>query len=243
MSKRPSLVAIPYSPWSLKAAWALHLRSIDHRVRHYTPTLGELGLRLRLGRFSGRMSVPVLLGTDVGAIEDSWNIALWADAHGRGASLFPELEAVERWNEQSERALEIGRRRSTMALIDDPTALDEASSRSYPAFVAPALRPIARAIAKRTMGKYDAEQPAGLAAALDALREGLGGRKYLIGDAPSYADVVMAVVLEYVRPSELAERGPAERRIWTDAELTEHYSDLLAWRDALIAETGFSGVG
>jgi glutathione S-transferase len=242
MTKRPKLVAIDYSPWSLKAAWALHLRGIDHRVEHYTPTLGEPGLRLRLGRVRGRVSVPVLFGTDEGTIEDSWEIARWAAQHGSGVELFPDVDEVRRWNELSERALEIGRRRSVTELIGDAEALDEASSKVYPAFVAPALRPVARAIARRTMGKYDADEPQRFVEVLDQLREGLSTNAHLIGAAPSYADVVMAVVLEYVSPGSFVKRGPAELRNWSQPDLIERYGDLLEWRDALVAETGFTGL-
>ncbi len=241
---RPTLVAMDYSPWSLKAAWALHLRGIDHRVRHYTPTLGEPVLRLRLSRFRGRVSVPVLLGTSDDPIEDSLEIARWAASRGEGPALFPEgrVAEVERWNELSEEALAIGRRRSTTEMVGDPEALDEATSKVYPAFVAPALRPITRAIARRTMGKYDAGDPARFAEILDTLREGLDGGDHLIGDAPTYADIAMAVVLEYVSPGDLVRRGPAERGNWSEPALAERYRDLVEWRDALVARTGFAGI-
>lgn len=236
-------MSLDYSPWSQKAAWALHVRGIAVRHRAYVPTLSEPGLRLRLGRWKGQVSVPVLLGTPEGPIDGSWDIALWADAHGAGSTLFSDLQAVTRWSTLADEILGAGRYRVTTAMIDDDAALDEASAKAYPAFMAPALRPIARAIAKRTRDKYSVPPPECVPNGLDALRSGLANGPHLVGDALSYADLAMAAALETIAPSALAQRGPVERKNWTVPELVARYADLIAWRDALIAQTGFAGIG
>jgi len=240
---RPTLVALDYSPWSQKAAWALHLRGVEVRFAPYTPTLSEPWLRVRRGRLRGKVSVPVLLGTANGAIEGSWEIARWAASKGDGPELFPDLAEVKRWNDLGDEALAVGRRRTVEVMVDDPASLDEASAKKYPAFAAPLLRPVARAIARRTMNKYETHSPERLPEVLDALRSVVEEQPYLVGDAISYADIAMAVVLEVVSPGPQARRGPAETRNWSDPDLAARYQDLIAWRDRVLDETGFRGVG
>ena len=57
----PTLIHIPYSPWSLRARWALDDAGVEYRTKSYQIMLGALGLRLRLGKFRGKVTVPVLI--------------------------------------------------------------------------------------------------------------------------------------------------------------------------------------
>jgi glutathione S-transferase len=121
------LVGIPFSPWSEKARWALEVRRVPYRKVTYAPLIGELGLRRRMGKWSGRVSVPVLFDDDGRPIADSLAIAQWADTRGEGESLFPEdlRSEVLRFAELSERALAAGRALSLPRMLDDRDALLE----------------------------------------------------------------------------------------------------------------------
>lgn len=240
----PLLVGLDYSPWTQRAAWALDLAGIETRFVAYTPTLGEPRLRWSLRRLRGRVSVPALLRVHAGPIEDSFDIARWAADHSRPGTpaLFPDIDEVRRWNDIANRALSYGRCRAVGAMVDNARHLDEASSKEFPSAIAPLLRPVARAIAKRTVSKYDAPPRRALGDALTQLRDALGEGRYVLGGGPTYADVVMATMLEVVRPGPQTARGIEEMRDWTDTEFAEQYADLLEWRDALLAETGFRGV-
>jgi glutathione S-transferase len=77
--------------------------------------LGEPLLRWRAGRRAqdGPVSVPLLItpvGTQLG---DSWDIALWADAHGGGdaAPLIPDnlRDEIRGWHDRAERLSAAGR--------------------------------------------------------------------------------------------------------------------------------------
>jgi glutathione S-transferase len=71
--------------------------------------------------------------------------------------------------------------------------------------------------------------------ALLALRAGLHGRSYLVGDQLSLADVAMAVALQGIQPVAAHHlRIPsAVRQAWTDEALAGEFADLIAWRDRL----------
>ena len=56
----PELLGLPYSPWSEKARWALDARRVPYREVTYAPLLGEPALRLKLKRWRGNVTVPVL---------------------------------------------------------------------------------------------------------------------------------------------------------------------------------------
>jgi glutathione S-transferase len=53
----PTLVYLPYSPWSEKARWALDYHGVRYDQSIHVPITGELPLRLRTRRFGGRISV------------------------------------------------------------------------------------------------------------------------------------------------------------------------------------------
>jgi glutathione S-transferase len=252
MNGRPTLIAIPYSPWSERADWALHLRGIAIEKERYSPILGELRLRrLRRGA-PGPASVPVLVAQDR-VIADSTDIARWADSHGDGPRLFPDDPRLAPIVEAGDTALDAGRALALRRTLADGDALLD--------LVPTALRglgPVARWVAgtgvRRTLRKYgaagvaDVEHRERLRGALTRLREALAaapaptsGPKTLLG-ALSYADVAATQALVFIAPPEPdRERGrgiriaKASRRAFYDADLAREFADLVAWRDAIYA--------
>jgi glutathione S-transferase len=234
-----TLVGLPYSPWSEKARWALDHHQVGYRFREYSPLLGELGLRLRLGKLSGPVSVPVLFG-GAAPVPDSLAIAREAERLGRGSPLFPTdgLDAVVEWNDRSEEALAIGRGLSLDRARQSPAAKEA----FLPSFVPEALRPIARPMASIGIAyvarKYRARQTGGraeLIAVMETLQRALRGPdSYLLGRM-SYADIAMAASLQFFAPAadDHLPLAPGIRQAWTDAELVTRFADVLRWRDWL----------
>jgi glutathione S-transferase len=235
------LIAIHFSPWSEKARWALDHHHIPYTVEHYLPLLGEPLLRLRAGRLTGPVAVPVLLDGD-GAIFDSFAIARHAERNGSGAPLFPtaHLAEITRWNDRSNDALTAGRKLVITRMSTDRGAQAEA----LPSFVPGALRPTLAGVSQLVMrflaSKYSIARDldgaeARVAAVLDELRAALDGRAYLLDGELTYADIAAAVTLQMVRPVRDAflRLRPATRACWTTPALEERYPDLLEWRDQL----------
>ena len=234
------LYAIPYSPWSEKARWALDHHRADYAEVLYQPRLGERSLRKRTGK-PGKVTVPVLFdGAE--AFTDSLDIARHADAVGQGAPLFPpgREDEVVRWNAMADEALAHGRVRATIATRDTPGAWR--ASLPPPLHRLPAFLhgPIVRYATGYLLGKYpveDATIPAAEArirAACVALRGGLRGRDTLL-DGFSFADIAMAQALQFVRPHASLPVGRSAQPCWTSEDLAAEFADLLAWRDALYA--------
>jgi glutathione S-transferase len=240
-----TLVALPYSPWSEKARWALQHHGVAHEYEIYAPMIGEPGLRLRARRLRGPLSVPVLFDDDR-VFTDSFDIARRAEEIGGAAPLFPKgKEAdVEAWNARSQDALAAAR-----ALLLDRMATDDPSLlESMPPMIPNALRapslPVARAAIAFLARKYSTRERSGddhertLIDTLETMRAGLAnGRKYLLGEF-SYADVCAAVILQFVSPVDgrFIRLGPATRAIWTYPALADRFPDLVAWRDAVYAQ-------
>ena len=240
------LLHIPYSPWSEKARFALGVRNIAYVSRIYQPILGELPLRLRLQKLTGRVSVPVLFTPD-GPVEDSFAIARWAAAHGSGPELFPSGAEAEigRWNAVSERALAAGRALSLGRVLGDREALLEMVPKGLRGVLGSLGVKVAAAGVRRTLRKYDAigkEHARGLVEAFGELRRGIlaapaneVGPRYLLGQL-TYADIAAAQVVAFIAPPTTGLRiGPANRRAFTDATLGAQWADLVRWRDALYA--------
>ena len=240
---RPLLTAIPYSPWSEKARWALDHHRIQYVEEAYTPMLSEPALRWRLRRARGPVSVPVLFA-DGEAFTDSFDIAHYAERRGAGTPLFRRgLEAaIARWNRLSDAAMSAGRALVSFRVEGDPQARSEALPDLVPRALRRPLDPVARVGVRFLARKYRFREDehahrAELRARLVEMRDALSdGRRCLLGEF-SYADIAMASALQFVAPvgDEHIRLGPATRRAWTDLDLAGELTDLLEWRDQLYA--------
>jgi glutathione S-transferase len=247
MAASRRLIGLHYSPWTEKARWALDHQRVAYSYEEYVPMLGEPLLRARTRTLRGRVSVPVLLEDDR-VLTDSWAIALRADALGQGPRLFPDgmVEVIRAWNERSEHLCQAGRALLLARMADDAASQRE----SLPKWMPRALHGVATPTAAMAVGylarKYgatartraDAEET--IREALHALRGALGGRETIF-ERFTYADVVMAASLQFVKPVEgkFIDLGPATRRVWTHEPFAAQFEDLLAWRDAIYARERF----
>lgn len=240
----PVLHALPLSPWSEKARWALDHHRIEYSEEVYTPMLSEPALRWRLRRARGPVSVPVLFA-DGEAYTDSFDIAHFAERRGAGAPLFRRglEEDIARWNRVSDAAMRAGRALVCFRVDADPQARSEVLPDLVPRALRRPLDPVARVGVRYLAKKYGFREDehrhrAELRAHLAELREALSdGRPYVIGDELSYADIAMAAALQFVAPvgDQHLRIGPATRRAWTDLDLAGELTDLLEWRDQLYA--------
>lgn len=236
---QPTLYHIPYSPWSERARWALRHHGVPHERVFHQPVVGEPGLRRRMGRWRGKLTLPVLL-TEAGPLTDSYEIARYAEAHGRGAPLFPDEAEVARWNGISEAILAAGRQDTVLRTMASPEATLESlpkPAQGLPKRLGLAVGAWGGRYLQRKYPLDSAEYAARMREGLLALREGLdAGGGHLLG-AYSYADITMATALAFVKPVDDAyiRLGPHSRGCWTHPTLSEEFADLIAWRDALYA--------
>jgi glutathione S-transferase len=241
------LLGLPFSPWSEKAKWALEVRSVRHRFRVYQPLIGEPGLRIKTGRWRGRVTVPVLFDERGTVYDDSTKIARFADAHGEGPTLFPQGSeaAIEHWIEVGELALDAGRALSLERTLKDRQALAELLPRGLRQRLGGFGPNVAALGVRRTLRKYAARarnldtHRETVRAALDELRDALEKSssttrpRTLLG-AFTFADIVAAQMLSFVTPPNFGLKlGTANRRSFTDPQFARDYADLIAWRDAL----------
>jgi glutathione S-transferase len=236
------LVALPYSPWSEKARWALDHHRVAYKESAHMPMLGESLLRLRSGKMSGRVSVPLLVA-DGQAIDDSFAIARYAEAHGSGTPLFPRGAEgdVEAWNGRSEEALRAARVVYLRRLESDADARRE----TLPGFLPDALKSVlmpgtvagVRFVGRKYKDLNPANADAAFEAALAHLEAVLDGKPHLLGDF-SFADIAMSTVLQFVQPvaDQYLHLGPASRRCATDESLAKRFSRAVSWRDRLYTD-------
>jgi glutathione S-transferase len=236
--------AIPFSPWSEKARWALDHHRVNYREAPFMPVFGEFALRLRIRKPFGRITVPIL-HDGRNWFMDSLDIARHSDEIGDGPALFPtdRLPEISAWNQRSETALAAGRAILMQRWASTPELATAALPPSLPAAMKRLLQPLGQKRLEAFMAKYDIREDDDshqtvLTAELDELEKALSGRRYLIDDSFSYADITMALTLQQVNPVDpshivrMSGLGPAGMNI--DA-LTRRYADLIAWRDDLYA--------
>lgn len=231
-------IALPYSPWSEKARWALDHHRVSYRESAYIPLLGEPGLRLKTKQWRGRVTVPVLID-EADVYTDSWDIARYAEAAGAGSCLFPAEKAleIETWNQRSETLLDCSRALATARVAGDPAALRESVPPSIPA----PLRRLFGAVGVRYLtGKYRirVDQAERCRETIDtelrAWRAALDGETTLWGTL-TYADIAMACSLQLMAPvsDEYIQLGCNTRRGMTDPDVSADFADLAAIRDRI----------
>ncbi|MFO0662189.1 MAG: glutathione S-transferase N-terminal domain-containing protein [Polyangiaceae bacterium] len=243
-----TLVQLWYSPWSEKARWSLDHHKIPYKVREHLPMVGEPLLRAQTGKWTGRVSVPVLL--DMGQVfPESVAIAQHADRIGTGSKLFSNRDETLHWSDVSEKILR-GARASLLArLLNDDEALMEALPPFIPDAAKRASIPVAvmatRFVEKKWVDANEIERLSrDVEAGLDELRAAIkGGKTHLLGEL-SYADIAMATSLQMISPvtSRAIPLGPATRRAWTSPELAAKYPDLLDWRDSIYEKSRFESL-
>lgn len=218
---------------------------MSYRYREHLIIFGMPELRFRTGRWSGPLTVPVMVqGKKV--LLDSWGIARHADEAGTGAKLFTEadLARIEKYNALSEKSLDAVRILLTSRILQDP----EAKREVLPSFLGGPLRPLFSWLAtlgtnyvRREFGYTQEDQNraegnaheiwAELARDLQA-----SGGEYLIGGRLTYADIAMAVTLQGVEPTQAGPKlGPAYSRCWSTPSMQSEFRGLLEWRDRLYA--------
>lgn len=236
------LYGIHYSPWSLRAKWALAHHHVDVEYREYLPMVTTPRLRLLLRDFSGPITVPVLIDGKT-ALRDSLDIARFAEKRGTGAALFSDAaDVVETWTLTADQIAEAGRAITTFAVMHDP----EASRESIPPFVPGAVRSLATPMvdlgARYLAQKYsfrESDRDAAeerMRSALERVANRLVESETL-GDVFGWPDIAVAAALQFVKPAaDWARLGRASRNCWTRSALADEFSDVLVWRDRTLAE-------
>lgn len=215
---------------------------LDYQTIEHVPFLGEARLRRLVGTGKKRATVPVLLAGDE-VLTESWDIAVYADREGSGPKLVlaDREKEIRKWNDLSDETMKAGRSLVIAALLASPDALDESLSSRLPKWIRALSRPVTRHGTKWFARKYELglDQTTGalgkLRSTLSLLREALStSSPYLLGTF-SYADIVMAVVLQGIVPVDdcYMPIGAATRKTWTRVELAAEFADLVAWRDGL----------
>jgi glutathione S-transferase len=241
----PDLYGISYSPWTLKARWALDHHKIPYRYREHLILFGMPELRWRLRRPCGDITVPVLVnGKGKDAVMDSFEIARRVDVTGGGTPLFPEgrLEEIREINRLSEMALDAVRALTIFRTPKDK----EAQLELLPPFIPKGLRRAMRwmvpvgmgylvrefHVRKKTIEGYEEDYRQ----ALDQFRKQLSdsGTGCLLGNF-TFGDIAAAAALQGVDPVDHPSlpMSPAIRRLWRHPDLAREYPDLLEWRDSL----------
>ncbi len=231
-----TLYTIHHSPWSERARFALLHHGIEFREREHVPLIGAIPLRIRARKWSGQLSVPLLID-ERGSVQGSLAIAEHVDAYGKNSPLVPKEKSAEirAFFDEIEDSMRAARERFTHALRSDA----EAQRESAPPF----LRAIGMAGPSVWLGsrfivsKYDAND----GSVLDRIHRGLTtvrnaiGKKEYVYDSFSFADIIAASAVQTVYPfdDKYLVIPPGTRRLWNHAELAEEFADVMAWRDRL----------
>ena len=203
-------------------------------------------LAARLGMAPSDITLPILLEGDQ-VVLDSFDIALHVDSrHGSGLVPPGTLPEIRHYNLLCDHVLEAWRVLMMEEILKDPQAQEESLPSYVPGILRPPLRFMARmgvryiqqefSTGSRSPVVYSSQMIQALIG-LDTALERAGGR-YLIGDQFTLADILGALAVGGVIPSERmrARMGPAMTRACTQEHLLERFGRLIEWRDRLIRD-------
>ena len=238
-----TLIGLSYSAWTERAKWALDFHQISYELEEYLPMLGELPLRFRLEKWKGKVGVPVLFYQG-GAVEDSLDIALYAESKKRDKSLFAvgERDVVD-FVERLDFYTNILRYRTTQRIQKSFKALEEHVPDIVPDFLKFSGIPLSYVGTSYIISKYKPKDFVEevsfqkLQRYLVEIRSILTGKPYVFGDF-SFADICLATFLQFIYPvsQQYISLGDATRQCWIEEDLYKEFADLLAWRDKLYQE-------
>lgn len=243
------LIGMPISPYTERARWALDYCRVPYHFQEHLVMLGMPALRLQTGKWTGDLTVPVLIDGPQ-RFFDSFDIAQHAASlrsskeSSADEGLFPRdlLSAITEVNALSDEALDAARALTLLDMSHNADALRE----SVPPFIPKALSGLATPLVRLGVSYLRSEfqirpedrdrHQGRLSAALERLENQLnaGGGLFLLGRL-TYADFTAAVTLQFVcpAPQNRMPLGPAMRRLFTRPELMQRFSGLLAWRNTL----------
>ena len=223
----PRLLYLHMSPFSERVQWAFESEQVPFERVPYAVVAGEE----ELVRLTGQRQVPALLaGEEV--IADSTAILEWLEAHAPQSKLMPE--------DPRERA-QVMLHEDLACAVLGPEARHLLTGRLL-ASPAPLAAGYGRFLAKKYGHSPFAEHRAraSVRRALAILGEGLRGRRYLVGDRFTRADLTVAAMLMVVRPppEELYVCAPSWMRSMFDDTIAAdvEVARLLRWRDAVYTE-------
>ena len=238
------LIGLAISPYTEKARWALDHHSVPYRFNEHLVIFGMPALRFKIRRFTGDVTVPVLIEGEHRLL-DSFDIARFADERGTSAKLFPPDRAadLERFRALSDEGLDAGRAIMVPKMSADPEARAESVPSMFPKILKPVVLPFVKVGFNYVSREFGIDAAASernedrLRVVLLRIRSELkaGGGSYLLGSF-SFADILMAVVLQLVTPVDqkyVRVAGPATLRCLTHERLRDEFPDLLKWRDGL----------
>lgn len=238
------LIGMPLSVATQRVLWAFDYTEVPYQFEEYLPQISTPWLRLRTRRFTGPISVPVLLGDDGLCLLDSWDIAQRVDQDQPLAGLIPavSLDQVQVMNQLSEAIFNAARILLVGRMLQDEDALLDAFPPSFPAWskrpMLPLMRRTFRMLAKKygEPGVSDRDQLQRLENCLLQVRRQLDGKPYLLDRGFCYADMTVIAALAMVQPVRKDPQLPMTpyERASTCAELVEPFADVFAWRDGVV---------
>lgn len=250
------LISLLGSPWTAKALWILHHCGIPFHRRPFEPMVDEVWLRYKLGlwpwhrRFWSRLTVPIaILNTPnqpSRILLDSLDIAEWAmttsTSESKSSDKAVDMSKLRPWNALSDVLLEFGRAAFVkVATTDVQAAIDVLAPpwmKKLPTFLVTIIMKVAvRIFAFKYRNENQQSKSTVALEAVQKIRETLrsGKGQYLVGDQFSYADIVMAIAVNGLAPSDDVFQFTVPRKY--DSEVSDFlhdFEDVKDWKNAVI---------
>jgi glutathione S-transferase len=217
------LIQMYASPWAERVRWALNFKGVPYEKQDYRPGVDEEAVK----KLTGQAQVPVLLVNGT-VIPDSTAILNWLEQYKPQPALLPASEKeraqVMLWEELMDGVLGTQAR---MLIIGHFLRSDE-----------PELQQGGRYFAQKYQYSPYAEEhaKAAIERLLTVLKYALEGRRHLIGETFTRADITAASMLLLVNPppDDLFLFPAPMRPIYT-VPLTREaaFAPLFAWRDEM----------
>ena len=220
----PKLITMYGSPWSERVRWAFAFKRLPYEKQNYEAGVDEAAVK----ELTGQAMVPVLIADGKVVIPDSSAILEWLEETRPEPALLPksakERALVTLWEEVALNAL--GPHGRTL-IVGRELRSDNAEAQKHGKYFGE----------KYGYSEF-AEQQSRLTVTriLTSLKETLNGRRYLVGDTFTRADLTVAAMLMLLKaaPQEFFFFPPPVRMMYLDKLGDDPaFAEVFAWRDRM----------
>lgn len=238
-------VFFPPSPWSERARWALDHSGVTYDTIIFTPLISNAYVRWLSRNISQKLTIPVAIDNNQQKtiLRDSFEIAEHSNniRLSDRENIFPKehLEEIIQWHKLSEQLLDILRVRANPRMKNSKAL----QLNNLPPIIPDSIKPLFLPMSRFALDYFEKKYPLPpgdhqktLIDGLEKIREATSNSTngYLL-DQFSFADITIAVVFQAIKPGKntFVPIEDATRECWKDPELSQHYKDLLQWRDSI----------
>jgi glutathione S-transferase len=230
-----TLYQITYSPWTEKARFSLDFNKVHFDTKEYHIMLSELPLKIKSNKILNKISVPLIKTFEGEWIQDSYEIAKWANQQNDEHDLFKQDKEVNYWNKKSDQLINWGRVQVINKSNECDELMIELMPDFFPNFLKRNLLFLGRIGSRYITFKHNVIDNQFQVEHLEVQLKEIScaiKSKYILKEF-SFADMAIAASLQVIKPVKHSKVVLKDKtyKAYENLELSKKFPELIEWRD------------